>query len=72
MFFLIFVFCVYFQELATKTFKKLSEAYEILSNDTKRKIYDDEPQMGCCHGKHHTDGDMSDDEFDFEPPSQSR
>ena len=61
-----------FQELATKMFKKLSEAYDILSDETKRKVYDDEPELGCCHGKHHTDGYNGDEDFDFEPQSQSR
>ena len=53
-------------------FKKLSEAYDILSDDTKRKVYDDEPELGCCHGKHHTNNYNGDEEFDFEPQSQSR
>lgn len=56
-------------DAATKKFKEISEAYEVLSDDKKRKVYDQYGKEGLYghddHGHHHHHHRRRHDEDDF-------
>ena len=63
-----FISIVFPQELAEKEFQNIAEAYEVLSDDEMRKIYDEGGSLAeaCCKRKYQQSNEVGEDDDDEE------
>ena len=59
---------IFVQELADGEFQKIAEAYEVLSDDEMRKIYDKGGSLAeaCCKRKFQQSNEVGEDDDDVE------
>ena len=60
----LFKFSIFLQEFAEKEFQKIAEAYEVLSDDEMRKIYDEGGSLAeaCCKRKYQQSNEVGEDD----------